>query len=65
MMAKALEENGAKVYIIGRRQEGLEKAAKQAVCSSLNDQSKNQTEMFTEIRQHYTHARRCDRKNRP
>lgn len=32
MMAKALEENGAKVYIIGRRQESLEKASKQAVC---------------------------------
>ncbi|KUJ15155.1 short-chain dehydrogenase/reductase [Mollisia scopiformis] len=30
MMAKALEENGAKVYIIGRRLETLEKAAKQA-----------------------------------
>jgi NADP-dependent 3-hydroxy acid dehydrogenase YdfG len=32
MMAKALEENGAKVYIIGQRQETLEKAASQAVC---------------------------------
>jgi len=31
MMAKALEENGAKVYIIGRRLEVLEGAAKQAV----------------------------------
>jgi NADP-dependent 3-hydroxy acid dehydrogenase YdfG len=31
MMAKALEENGAIVYIIGRRMETLEKAAKQAV----------------------------------
>jgi hypothetical protein len=27
MMAKALEENGAKVYIIGRRLEVLKKAA--------------------------------------
>ena len=32
IMAKALEENGAKVYILGRRLEVLEKAAQQAVC---------------------------------
>jgi NADP-dependent 3-hydroxy acid dehydrogenase YdfG len=31
MMAKALEENGAIVYIIGRRIEVLKKAAKEAV----------------------------------
>jgi len=31
MMARALEENGAKVYIIGRRLESLGKAAKLAV----------------------------------
>lgn len=31
MMAKALEENGAKVYIIGRRLDTLERAAKQGV----------------------------------
>ena len=31
MMAKALEENGAKVYIVGRRMEPLEKASKEAV----------------------------------
>lgn len=29
MIVKALEENGAKVYIIGRRQEVLEKVAKE------------------------------------
>lgn len=34
MMTKALEENGAKVYIIGRRKESLENAAKQAVSPS-------------------------------
>ena len=34
MMAQALEENGAKVYIIGRRPEVLQKAAEQAVCVS-------------------------------
>ena len=34
MMAKALEANGAKVYIIGRRLEVLEKAAKEAVNQS-------------------------------
>jgi NADP-dependent 3-hydroxy acid dehydrogenase YdfG len=33
-MAKALEANGAsKVYIVGRRLEALEKAAKQSVSS--------------------------------
>jgi NADP-dependent 3-hydroxy acid dehydrogenase YdfG len=31
MMAKALEENGAKVYIVGRRMELLEKVSKEAV----------------------------------
>jgi hypothetical protein len=35
MMAKALEANGAKVYIIGRRAEVLERAAKEAVRRSL------------------------------
>ncbi|RDL40197.1 uncharacterized protein BP5553_00176 [Venustampulla echinocandica] len=35
MMAKALEANGAKVYIIGRRQEVLEKAAKVAVHGNI------------------------------
>lgn len=29
MMAKALEQNGAKVYIVGRRKELLEKVAKE------------------------------------
>lgn len=29
MMVKALEENGAKVYIIGRRMEALDKVAKE------------------------------------
>jgi NADP-dependent 3-hydroxy acid dehydrogenase YdfG len=46
MMAKALEENGAKVYIIGRRLESLEKAAKQAVCSTFISQSKNETDII-------------------
>jgi len=31
MITKALAENGAKVYIVGRRMEMLEKVAKQAV----------------------------------
>lgn len=31
MIAKALEENGAKVYILGRRVDVLEKASKEAV----------------------------------
>ncbi|CAG8975129.1 hypothetical protein HYALB_00004428 [Hymenoscyphus albidus] len=35
MMAKALEVNGAKVYIIGRRLEHLEAAAKQALCRNM------------------------------
>lgn len=29
MIVKALEENGAKVYIVGRRQEVLDKVAKE------------------------------------
>lgn len=33
MMAKALEANGAKVYILGRRLELLQEAAKQSVGS--------------------------------
>jgi NADP-dependent 3-hydroxy acid dehydrogenase YdfG len=41
-MAKALEENGAKVYIIGRRLEVLEKAAQQAVCLPSNRLRKHQ-----------------------
>ena len=32
MIAQALEANGAIVYILGRRQEVLEKAANTAVC---------------------------------
>lgn len=35
MMAKALEANGAKVYILGRRLETLQEAAKQAVSQVL------------------------------
>lgn len=33
MIAKALEENGAKVYIVGRRKEVLEKVAKEEAAS--------------------------------
>jgi hypothetical protein len=32
MLAQALEANGAIVYILGRRQQVLEEAAKTAVC---------------------------------
>lgn len=45
MMAKALEENGAKVYIIGRRMEYLEKAAKQAVCHSQVSKHQHDTNL--------------------
>lgn len=38
MMAKALEENGAKVYIIGRRKEVLEKAAREEAVQQLPQQ---------------------------
>jgi NADP-dependent 3-hydroxy acid dehydrogenase YdfG len=33
MIAKALEENGSKVYIVGRRMDVLEQASKEAVCT--------------------------------
>lgn len=33
MISKALEENGAKVYIVGRRKEVLEKVAKEEAAS--------------------------------
>lgn len=37
MIVKALEENGAKVYIIGRRKDLLEKVAKEeAVCRCIS-----------------------------
>lgn len=36
MMAKALEQNGAKVYIIGRRKELLEQVAKEEAVISHN-----------------------------
>lgn len=35
MIAQALEANGGIVYILGRRKEGLEKAASTAVCYSM------------------------------
>ena len=35
MIAKALEENGGKVYVVGRRIDVLEKASKEAVGHSL------------------------------
>jgi NADP-dependent 3-hydroxy acid dehydrogenase YdfG len=42
MIAKALENNGAKVYITGRRKEILEKAAKaNAVCNLKMNISRN------------------------
>lgn len=34
MVVKALEQNGAKVYIIGRRKEVLEKVAKEEAVSA-------------------------------
>ena len=42
MMAKTLEANGAKVYILGRRLEVLQEAAKQAVrivCPLMNERA--------------------------
>lgn len=36
MMAKALEANGAKVYILGRRRAVLEESAKQSVSTDLS-----------------------------
>lgn len=40
MMAKALEANGAKVYILGRRLEPLQEAAKQSVGSRQTKSTK-------------------------
>lgn len=40
MMAKALEANGAKVYILGRRLELLQEAAKQSVGSRQTKSTK-------------------------
>ena len=38
IMARALETNGAKVYILGRCLEKLQEAAKQAVCNFQSHQ---------------------------
>lgn len=35
MIVKALEQNGAKVYIVGRRKEVLEKVAKEEAVSTI------------------------------
>lgn len=38
MIVKALEENGAKVYVVGRRKEVIENVAKEhSVCCKSND----------------------------
>ena len=39
ILAKALESNGAKVYITGRNEEKLQAAAKTAVCTPCRCQS--------------------------
>lgn len=61
MIATALENNGATVYIIGRRLEVIERAARehsvrpQRLCFCAFDSHKNLT--FTEIQQNYSASR--------
>ena len=65
MMAKALEFNGAKVYIIGRRLETLQTAAREAVRLSHSPVKRDKsTYNFTETRQHHPHPRRRDLQRR-
>jgi hypothetical protein len=49
MMAKGLEENGAKVYIIGRRLATLEAAANQAVSIFSTATTRN---LLTSLQKH-------------
>jgi hypothetical protein len=60
MMAKALEENGAKVYMIGRRLEVLEKAAQQGVCNPQIPFSSHELIWNSKIWQNYPTSRGCD-----
>ena len=63
MIVKALEENGAKVYIVGRRKEVLEKVAKEEAVrlnimkSSYNISNTEGRSMATSSHYKVTHAR--------
>jgi NADP-dependent 3-hydroxy acid dehydrogenase YdfG len=56
MMAKALEANGAKVYILGRRKVALEEAAKQSVSA---DPSYTPTETPSRSTRHLSDMRKA------
>ncbi len=65
MMAKGLEENGAKIYIIGRRLATLEAAEKQAVSNPSQSQQVFFINLVPETRKHHPHTRRRNKERRP
>lgn len=62
MIARALEHNGAKVYILGRREEVLKTAAKQNAVRLIawSQGSRRMVLTDSDTWEHDTRCRRCD-----